>query len=437
MQKNLDLKKGDGKKREKMLEEYPKEPIQSQIKSMAKAIEALASKLNTPVKAEYSRGNEAPSGRLYEPRPCSYCHREGHGVAFCHEAQKDKQEGLVKRDGKFFNLPSGEQIPWDPSRPIRSVVATESAKPKPKINAVYATDNSAVFQVNRNDEGPSDVQSAMQHIDWDPPKLGSEENLKNQSARKEEAVKQQKQFRMEANAATTRAEAMRGRRKVQQDKTAMDIDREDPLEEVVAEVPATRRTPGRILEAPQPKKDKPSAEASLLAELDNMKMPTNFSQLTAISPTYMEELIKKLQNRIPGPQASKLSYIKEVGAKTHKVAGAMIKQEEEEDFNCFYSCALGYIKTQIKDKRVPFMIDSGSMVNVIPAKLAIELGLEVVEVDIPMRGYTSLWHRGLKNAFWDDHSYSITTVLWTTRAMANICNFKATLDDESQFQLPE
>ncbi|PLW37478.1 hypothetical protein PCASD_10665 [Puccinia coronata f. sp. avenae] len=366
-----------------MLEEYPKEPIQSQIKSMAKAIEALASKLNTPVKAEYSRGNEAPSGRLYEPRPCSYCHREGHGAAFCHEAQKDKQEGLVKRDGKFFNLPSGKRIPWDPSRPIRSVVATESAKPKPKINAVYATDNSAVFQ-----------------------------------------------FRMEANAATTRAEAMRGRQKVQQDETTMDIDREDPLEEVVAEVPATRRTPGRILEALQPKKDKPSAEASLLAELDNMKMPTTFSQLTAISPTYVEELIKKLQNRIPGPQASKLSYIKEVGAKTHKVAGAMIKQEEEEDFNCFYSCALGYIETRIKDKRVPFMIDSGSMVNVIPAKLAIELGLEVVE-------YTSLWHRGLKNAFWDDHSYLITTVLWTTRAMANICNFKATLDDESQFQLPE
>ncbi|PLW18321.1 hypothetical protein PCASD_18516 [Puccinia coronata f. sp. avenae] len=439
MQKNLDLKKGDGKKREKMLEEYPKEPVQSQIESMAKAIEALASKLNAPAKAEYSRGNEAPSGRLYEPRPCSYCHREGHNSAYCHEAQKDEREGLVKRDGKFFNLPSGERIPWDPSRPIRSVVATESAKPKAKINTVYATDNSAVFQVNRNNEEPSDVQSAMQHIVWDPPKLGSEEALKKQSAREEEALRQQKQFRMEANAATTRAEAMRGRRKVQHEETAMDIDREEPSEEVIAEVPATRRTPGRILEAPQPKKGKPSAEAALLAELDNMKMPTTFSQLTAISPTYVEELIKKLQNRIPGPQASKLSYIKEVGAKTHKVAGAMIKQEDEEekDFNCFYSCALGYIETRIKDERVPFMIDSGSMVNVIPAKLAIDLGLEVVEVDIPMRGYTSLWHRKLKNAFWDDHSYSITTVLWTTQAMANICNFKATLDDESQFQLPE
>ncbi|PLW37976.1 hypothetical protein PCASD_10065 [Puccinia coronata f. sp. avenae] len=265
------------------------------------------------------------------------------------------------------------------------------------------------------------IQSAMQHIVWDPPKLGSEEALKKQSAREEEALKQQ------SSSGWKQTQPPHEQKQCEGDERS-----EEPSEEVIAEVPATRRTPGRILEAPQPKKDKPSAEAALLAELDNMKMPTTFSQLTAISPTYVEELIKKLQNRIPGPQASKLSYIKEVGAKTHKVAGAMIKQEDEEekDFNCFYSCALGYIETRIKDERVPFMIDSGSMVNVIPAKLAIDLGLEVVE-------YTSLWHRKLKNAFWDDHSYSITTVLWTTQAMANICNFKATLDDESQFQLPE
>ncbi|PLW44062.1 hypothetical protein PCASD_04832 [Puccinia coronata f. sp. avenae] len=355
---------------------------------MAKAIEALASKLNAPAKAEYSRGNEAPSGRLYEPQPCSYCHCEGHNSAYCHEAQKDKREGLVKRDGKFFNLPSGERIPWDPSRPIRSVVATKSAKPKPKINAVYATDNSAVFQISKDEEEPSDVRTAMQHIDWDPPKLGSEEALKNQSARKEEALKQQKQFQMEANAATTRAEAMRGRQKVQQEETTTDIDCKEPLEEVNAEVPATRRTPGRILEAPQTKKDKPSAEAALLTESDNMKIPTTFAQLTSISPTYVEELIRKLQHRTPGPQTSKLSYIKEVRTKTQKVAGPMIKQEdkEEKDFNFFYSCALGYIETQIKDERVHFMIDSGSMVNVIPAKLAVDLELQVVEVDIPMRG---------------------------------------------------
>ena len=32
------------------------------------------------------------------------------------------------------------------------------------------------------------------------------------------------------------------------------------------------------------------------------------------------------------------------------------------------------------------MVDSGAMVNVIPRKTAIDLDLEVVEVDIPMQG---------------------------------------------------
>ena len=193
MQKNLDLKKGDGKKREKMLEEYPKEPLQAQIESMAKVIETLINKLNAPAKAEYSQGNSAPSGSLYEPQPCSYCHCKGHNAAYFQEAQKDKQERLVKQDGNSFNLPSGEQIPWEPSRPIQSVAATKFPKPKPKINAVYATDKSAVFQINK-EEDPSKVQSAMQYIDWDPPKLESEAALKKQSAIKEEARKQQKQF---------------------------------------------------------------------------------------------------------------------------------------------------------------------------------------------------------------------------------------------------
>jgi hypothetical protein len=84
-----------------------------------------------------------------------------------------------------------------------------------------------------------------------------------------------------------------------------------------------------------------------------------------------------------------LTYIKEdKKVNTPKVASAMINHEDEEDkaYNCFYSCTLGYIKTWIMDQRVPFMVDSGLMVNVTPAKMAIDLELEVVKVDIPMRG---------------------------------------------------
>lgn len=37
-------------------------------------------------------------------------------------------------------------------------------------------------------------------------------------------------------------------------------------------------------------------------------------------------------------------------------------------------------------QKIPFMVDSGVIVNFIPRKIAIELDLEVVEVEITMQG---------------------------------------------------
>ncbi|KNZ58858.1 hypothetical protein VP01_1846g2 [Puccinia sorghi] len=41
MQKKLDKKKGDGKKRERMIEEFPPEALQKQVETLSKAIESL------------------------------------------------------------------------------------------------------------------------------------------------------------------------------------------------------------------------------------------------------------------------------------------------------------------------------------------------------------------------------------------------------------
>ncbi|KNZ53078.1 hypothetical protein VP01_3350g3 [Puccinia sorghi] len=56
-----------------------------------------------------------------------------------------------------------------------------------------------------------------------------------------------------------------------------------------------------------------SKESALVSKLESLKIPTTFSQLTAILPTYVQELIEKLQHRLPGQQTSKLSYIKGKG----------------------------------------------------------------------------------------------------------------------------
>jgi hypothetical protein len=95
--------------------------------------------------------------------------------------------------------------------------------------------------------------------------------------------------------------------------TPLDLDPEEVLEEVFGEISASRKTPGHITK-PRKKKDNQSAKSALVKELDSMKIPTTFAQLTSISPTYVKELISKLQEKISGKTQSKLSYIKHQGS---------------------------------------------------------------------------------------------------------------------------
>ena len=64
----------------------------------------------------------------------------------------------------------------------------------------------------------------------------------------------------------------------------------------------------------------------------------------------------------------------------------MLNPENNKEEPCYYSCALGYVLAEIEGSKVDFLVDSGSMVNVIPSLIAQELDLEVVKVDIPMKG---------------------------------------------------
>ncbi|PLW35930.1 hypothetical protein PCANC_17899 [Puccinia coronata f. sp. avenae] len=155
MQKALDVQKGDGKRQEKMLEEIPNQAVlQKKIVDMEKEIASLKNQraINAPLNYpqsgggnnnKFSRGDPRPTGKLYEPKACYYCHKEGHNTFKCPEALKDEQQGLVRRNGNDWFLPSGQQIPWNPNRPIRHVVATESAKAPQKtpVAAAFQADH--------------------------------------------------------------------------------------------------------------------------------------------------------------------------------------------------------------------------------------------------------------------------------------------------------
>ncbi|KNF05786.1 hypothetical protein PSTG_01183 [Puccinia striiformis f. sp. tritici PST-78] len=116
---------------------------------------------------------------------------------------------------------------------------------------------------------------------------------------------------------------------------------------------------------------------------EHVKLPTTFAQLTAIAPSYTKQVIAKLQERLHGKSSA--TYM----ANEHtKVSSAMMTPHEESDPTdpCYYSCALGYVLAKVGEGKVDFIIDSGSMVNVIPRSVAEDLDLEVVQINIPMKG---------------------------------------------------
>ncbi|OAV86767.1 hypothetical protein PTTG_06809 [Puccinia triticina 1-1 BBBD Race 1] len=162
----------------------------------------------------------------------------------------------------------------------------------------------------------------------------------------------------------------------------MDVDTEDGVE---TSVRGTARKPVEKIWS----KDKGvvgkakdvGPEETLLQELDNVKIPTTFAQLTAISSAYTAQLIAKLQGRLP--EKSNTTYMVPEAA---NVAAMELNPEEEERDPCYYSCTLGYVSAEINRSKIDLMIDSGSMVNVIPTSVAQALDLEVVSVDIPMKG---------------------------------------------------
>ncbi|EFP82920.1 uncharacterized protein PGTG_09888 [Puccinia graminis f. sp. tritici CRL 75-36-700-3] len=310
MQNKLNAQKGNSQRRDQMIAEAPTgKAMDKQVDEMAREIASLKSQLKSiiPVsynqsgsneKSEFSRGNAKPSTPLYKTQACYYCKREGLTTYRCPELAQDEDLGLVKRTGRDWYLPDGQHIPWNPSRPIRTVVATASADPKMQEAAKKLAESRRTGKT----QTPTTIKTSAQTIDWDPPQLGADNFLVNHTI--------------------TRSEAQRGRRSVwiqEPERDAMDVDQEDEISEIAEETPKTpvvekvwsKEKPVNKVKAATP-------EEALLQELDHLKIPTTFAQLTAISPTYTEQIIAKLQNRLPGKSSA--TYIT---TETAKVSAAM------------------------------------------------------------------------------------------------------------------
>ena len=162
----------------------------------------------------------------------------------------------------------------------------------------------------------------------------------------------------------------------------MDIDRED------GDLSTPGPSEGRIVEPKRKEKEEENKSVSqLIKELENSKISTTFSQLTLLSPDYAEGVIKNLVEKLPSNRKTGLTYISNLQSNEARSTPTMLVKEEEISTDpCYYSCALGFVDTVVEDAEVEFLVDSGSMVNVISQSLAEDLELQMVEINIQMSG---------------------------------------------------
>ncbi|KAA1103557.1 hypothetical protein PGT21_021597 [Puccinia graminis f. sp. tritici] len=106
------------------------------------ALNPVASPINNHLSTEISENlssASASAATVCRPLICYYCHYKGHGTAHCHALKKDKEKCLADQKGHNYFLPSGAWIPFDPVRPIRSVVTAfqASSRSAPPFPAPY------------------------------------------------------------------------------------------------------------------------------------------------------------------------------------------------------------------------------------------------------------------------------------------------------------
>ncbi|KAI7947431.1 hypothetical protein MJO28_009339 [Puccinia striiformis f. sp. tritici] len=344
--------------------------------------------------------NQASASR--SPIVCYYCHCEYHGTTRCRELEQDKRDGLVEQRGNNFFLPNGAMIPFDPSRPIRHVVA--SYQPGKSSASCATTEYKAgcgtlepwypPAVASQSFAGAYELDPAgrKRHEEAKPykaplaPPAASRRPLRrnqppvNEPAPTQPPMSVNAPFNVPADEPTPVAEPM-------------SEDEEEP--EVFERVPEGQDTedtgakeapkPKSILKRPpkaagtQPKacfereatKEHPHAVDNVLKRISDLNVPDlTVSELMAISPSVAEGMKKWVSRKRV-----------EIGPEELKVqSGTLLEGSECYDSKLgarLYSCPLGYLPCLVGDEEneAAPLIDSGSQLNIISDSLANKLNI--------------------------------------------------------------
>lgn len=426
LNKKRERYRGKDREESKKEEEKKKEPeaVDHLAKKLDQMTEILKSFIGQTVersaRLEESLKKAGERREVFEARGsgsfvCYYCGMQGHASTRCPRVDEDIKNGLVRREmtaeGRpAYFLPDNTWVHYNRTRTFRSVVAAHSSKvPLEKFTTQVAELVGPRVQeagiIHLPEPLPANEDSFVGCISLVHPKEEEEDEGRIMEVDLGKRVRVQKEGAVELGPSRKREKAttVPGEDKVlqriadeigeeEEDYEEVQKDQEEGKEEAVVTMKLTPREQERILKArkraatllkegprhleSQLGREYPGAINRTLKTILDTEVTQRLGDLLLTSSGVAEGLKRQMtRKRVPS------------GVDVAQVTSGVVDWEADSDVEDPRFCTpLGFLEVTVGKHRTKGLVDSGSMINVIPEELARKWGLAMVGSEMKLRG---------------------------------------------------
>lgn len=417
-----------GKDREESKKEEEKKKEPEAVDHLAKKLDQMTDILKSFIgqtversaRLEESLKKAGERREVFEARGsgsfvCYYCGMQGHASTRCPRVDEDIKNGLVRREmtaeGRpAYFLPDNTRVHYDRTRTFRSVVAAHSSKvPLEKFTTQVAELVGPRVQeagiIHLPEPLPAKEDSFVGCISLVHPKEEEEDEGRIMEVDLGKRVRVQKEGAVEPGPSRKREKAttVPGEEEVlqriadeigeeEEDYEEVQKDQEEGKEEAVVTMKLTPREQERILKArkraatllkegprhleSQLGREYPGAINRTLKTILDTEVTQRLGDLLLTSSGVAEGLKRQMtRKRVPS------------GVDVAQVTSGVVDWEADSDVEDPRFCTpLGFLEVTVGKHRTKGLVDSGSMINVIPEELARKWGLAMVGSEMKLRG---------------------------------------------------
>ncbi|KAA1091588.1 hypothetical protein PGT21_036008 [Puccinia graminis f. sp. tritici] len=296
---------------------------------------------------------------------CYYCFQDTHSRNRCSLFAFDESRGLVKREGRDYLLPDNTKIAWDTRRAIKEEVDKFDRNSKKTTAAVVTSSFGELEECEVQEHAAYDVDLGK--------RTRSEKEPEKSGSGKKGRVEKDSVMNIDAKDLIKKATAQKSAQGPSKTTTVPAKVRfeEQRSEKEEREKPAKKTHLEKTLAKEYPGVEEETAKRML----SEGKMTLSYGEIFAILNGVVDVFKKKISNRrVP---------VEESESSNH----ASLENNDRDELSVtHYSCPLGYIKLSINGTNSEALLDTGSMVNLMPEHMAQNLGLVVTKKPMNLKG---------------------------------------------------